>query len=468
MENQEPDYDLFEHLGEYLKKETLIDSKEESEKENFCNNEENSALKSNQAVQLCKKFVKYFEILNSAYDDAENSPTFKKYPEYLNYWLNHKLRSISLPEDDTPKFYQNIQENYKECQTKGKLNDKIYQIKKINFNRMNVLYELYKIYYQLKNNSNLECHNYHEKCKENYNLALNKCYSDDEKICNSLKRFTIFYNAIRSSKLSFCSKEGLPILPKFELPKSSDRINFTNKIAYRLIKKSKSFSEDGLLNISDSNYPKLKQLLSLNYNMLLENNDDINKCNIMEILYEFIKYCNENRNIPSLNSFIKEFFQDFYNGIKGEYEIIYEECSTKTSEKSYCSKYNELDKQLNVDLYSIKDTIQTQLENKTKSSQHLDSQGLSDGASLYVRGEDNILSNITPIMVGVVVGILFFLFLLYKFTPIGSWLHRTFLRKEDIMYNYDEENIQNLLENNPYYDNYNSQNGKIHLPYNAS
>lgn len=148
--------------------------------------------------------------------------------------------------------------------------------------------------------------------------------------------------------------------------------------------------------------------------MLLENNDDINKCNIMEILYEFIKYCNENRNIPSLNSFIKEFFQDFYNGIKGEYEIIYEECSTKTSEKSYCSKYNELDKQLNVDLYSIKDTIQTQLENKTKSSQHLDSQGLSDGASLYVRGEDNILSNITPIMVGVVVGILFFLFLLYK------------------------------------------------------
>ncbi|SBT73697.1 hypothetical protein POWCR01_000144000 [Plasmodium ovale] len=433
METEEKDYDIFENVEEYLQKEDFSNKNYVTHKGNFCYLTNNYALKSN------------IEVL---------------------------------------RLY-----NYKVFAPNGELYNKIYQIQDKSCNNMYILYELYRLYYELENNNEKKCQKFYEKCVENYNIALNKCYFDDEKLCNPLEKFKIFYDSTRSTRLHMCSTKGLPELPKFVLPTSSHGKDYKKKFAYYLYQLSNTKMDEHSI-ISSVDYPNLLTLLSLNYNMLLKSNIEEKRENMMNILYEFITFSKNNNtitfldslikknfrgfysgnvnNVPFLNLFIKEFFQDFYQKEKGEYEIIYEDCSTNTSEKSYCLKYKMCNEELGDNTIKLKDKLEAFIEYKPTSNEQLASKYSSDETSMHTEGEDSVSPNRTPLNVGVGVGALLTLSFLYKFTPIGSFVNRTFIGKGDTMYNYDEDVSQDYLDDDSDFNNYISENSTFNVAYSAA
>ncbi|SBT72205.1 PIR protein [Plasmodium ovale] len=489
MTTAEPDYDVFDNAQEFFQSEDLIDDSI-ALNAHFCYTKKNDALNYNiQFSKLCNKFVKYFEKLRS--EHLSDSTKYKKYSEYLNYWIAYKLRVTGLPDDLNPKFYELLKNNYTQFAAHGELYNKIYQIKEQNFKNMDIIYTLYRKYYELKANDDSVCQKFYDKYKENYNLAVDRCYTTDEKLCKPLEKFVHFYKVNRSYKLHMCSREGLPLLPNFVTSKPSDGINFIDKLAYYLYQLSSKQTKDTLSIISNTKYPNLVKLLSLNYNLLLYSNEQERKDNMMKILHEFIKFCKDKNttssldsliknffnsfygkkkgSVPFLNLFIKEFFQDFYQKEKIEYELIFDECYTNTSQKSYCSKYEMCNKELGKDLFTIKDKLQEHIEYKPTPNVQLASKYSSVETPLHIEEEEDIVSsNTTPINVGVGVGALFTLSFLYKFTPLGSWVNRTFLGRGNTMYNYEEENDQDFFDHNSGFDNYISENNRFNVAYGAS
>ncbi|SBS99318.1 PIR Superfamily Protein [Plasmodium ovale curtisi] len=497
MTTGEPDYDIFENSEDYFKKEALIDHIPHPYDANFCYISENSNFKPNYSLmKLCKNFVIFLEKLQTEYPN--DTTKYSKYREYLNFWLTYKLTSTGQSDNYITEFYKFMQNNYKAFPPDGELKRKIYHIKGKSFNNMSILYDLYRLYYEIKHKSLEKCEKFHKKFMENYNLGISKCYTAEEKLCTPLEKFKQFYDINRSSRLHMCSTQGLPELPKFVTPNPSNGTNFIDKFSYHLSQLSKKQTKETHSVISNTVYPNLVTLLSLNYNLLLQDTEHKKKEIMVEILYEFIKFCKERStitlldslierfsngfyekkksNVPFINSFIKEFFRDFYENEKGEYELIYEECSTKNSQASYCSKYKMCNEKLGQDLHKIKNNIRTYLEYKETPAQQLapqlvkslDPQYSSSETPLYVEDEDNSSSNSTPINVGIGVGALFTLSFLYKFTPIGSWVNRTFLGRGNTMYNYEEENGQDFFDHNSGFDSYLSENQKFNVAYGAS
>ncbi|SBS84740.1 PIR Superfamily Protein [Plasmodium ovale curtisi] len=490
MTTAEPDYDIFEYLEEYLQKEDLIKPNDDTYNTFFCFRPSDLPFMSEHNVMnIFKKFVIFFEKLKDAY--RHDTTKYSKYREYLNYWLTYKLVSIAFPDRDKPKFYEFIQSNYNLFSADGELYDKIYQIKDSNFNNMYILYELYRLYHELEDNNLNKCKNFYEKCVKNYNSALHKCYFDDPKLCNPLEKFKNFYDRTRSSMLHKCVEKGLPILPNFVKPQPSNGKKFMNKLAYYIYQLSNKQNEDELSIISNANYPNLIKFFSFNYNMPLYSDEQEKRKDMINILYEFIKFCKESNTITFLdslirnlnttlfslieknsvsfiNSFIKEFFENFYNDNKYEYEQIYEKCFTDKTYPSYCTVYNECNILLGAELYSVKDNIQELLGYKETRTQELTPEGLSKDIPLLIKAEDSVISNTTPINVGVGVGALFTLSFLYKFTPLGSWVNRTFLGRANTIYNCEEENGQDFFNHNSGFDNYISENERFTVAYGSS
>ncbi|SBT02353.1 PIR Superfamily Protein [Plasmodium ovale curtisi] len=489
MTTAEPDYDIFEYLEEYLLKEDLIKPNHDTYNTVFCFMPSDLPFMSKHDVMnICKKFVIFYEKLKDAYQ--HDTTKYSKYREYLNYWLTYKLVSIAFPDKDKPKFYEFIQSNYNLFSPDGELYGKIYHIKDSNFNNMYILYELYRLYHELEDNNLKKCKNFYEKCVENYNSALHKCYFDDPKLCNPLEKFKHFYDKTRSSMLHKCVEKGLPIIPKFVKPEASDGKKFMNKLAYYIYQLSKKQNEETHSIISNTLYPNLLTLLSLNYNLLLYDKEHKKKKIMMEILYEFIKFCNERNSItfldslierfpkgfynkqkssvPFINLFIKEFFENYYKHNEYEYREIYKECSTNESSSTYCTVYNQCNQELGKDLFKIKDNIKTHIEYKATQSKELASKYSSGDIPMHIEGEDIVSSNTIPINIGVGVGALFTLSSLYKFTPMGSWLNKTFLGRGNNMNNYGEENGLDFFDHNSSFDNYIPENAKFNVAYNAA
>ncbi|SBT55186.1 PIR Superfamily Protein [Plasmodium ovale wallikeri] len=245
-----PDYDVFENAQEFLQYEELI-NQDIMYNAHFCYIKKNDALNYNILFsKLCNKFVNLFEKLRI--EHLSDSTKYRKYREYLNYWIAYKLRVSGLPDILSPKFYDLLKSNYRECAPDGELYNKIYQIHDRNFNNMDIIYTLYRIYYELKSYNNVKCKEFHTKYEKYYNLAVNTCYTNDEKLCIPLKKFTNFYNKNRYSKLHICSTEGLPELPKFVTSKSSQGMKFIDKLAHYLHKLSSKQTEETLPIISNT------------------------------------------------------------------------------------------------------------------------------------------------------------------------------------------------------------------------
>ncbi|SBT02629.1 PIR Superfamily Protein [Plasmodium ovale curtisi] len=135
---------------------------------------------------------------------------------------------------------------------------------------------------------------------------------------------------------------------------------------------------------------------------------------MLEIVQQFFHYCNENKGNPNLFSFYKEFFLEYYKKNKEKYNTIYEYCSTLENTKSYCKDYKDISSLYSNHLSTIKNIHDEELNEGTETLQWLISENSSSAIISQLDKGNNILSNITPILVGTMAGGLSFLFFLYK------------------------------------------------------
>ncbi|SBS92831.1 PIR Superfamily Protein [Plasmodium ovale curtisi] len=472
MAQSKPDYNIFGDLVKHELRSNQADQFSSDYKNTFCYQLFTILNLSIESVNLCKDFVNFFTLLNTEYNDAATTSASNKYPEFLNFWLNRQFQARNISSNDKASIFQILNTNYHEFGAERKLNDKISIIDETYFNKLNLLYELYKIHNSLKSGIRESCANFIKHFKVNYTSAWKKCFTEnDDQFCSALDGFQKLYENSRNSMLTVCSKEGLFFLPQLVPPQSSEKAGGgTENIGNHLILSKINNSTVGLSKITSIKYPKLYELLSLQYSFLLVYYEDEKRCYMMKILREFFLYCNEHRGIYNLLLFYKEFFREFYTKNKVEYDQIYNYCSSSTDipPKEYCTDYLYCKKELGKHLSTIKDIEEKHFDNETEALHWLISDNASDSIILQLGKDNNILSNITPILVGTTAGGLLILFFLYKFSPFGSWLHKKILKNEETFYNFDEENNQYLCENNSELETNNSNNRKIHIYYNPA
>ncbi|SBT74193.1 PIR protein [Plasmodium ovale] len=465
-------YEIFGDLVKYELKESEIQENSSESVNFFCNAILRLPGSTTDAVNLCKKFVHFFTILNLAYSDPTTTVNSNKYREYLNYWLNSQVRARNISATMKSSFYRYLINNYSKYGTGDKLKDKIYHIDDTYFFRINLLYQLYKIYNELNIGKNKNCSKSIDDFKTCYTVAWKKCFSDkDDNFCSALDGFKKLYESRKNSILTVCSKEGLSSLPQLVQPQLfNDADDGAENIGNHLIMSKINNATVGLSKIKSLKYPKLYELLSLRYNFLLVYYEDEKRCYMMKILREFFLYCNEHRGISNLLSFYKEFFREFYNKNKVEYNEIFNYCSssTNTPPKEYCTDYLYCSKEFEKHLSTIKDIEEKHFDNGAEALHWLISDNASDSIILQLGKDNNILSNITPMLVGTAAGGLLILFFLYKFSPFGSWFHSKILKNDETLYNFNEESDQYLFENNSEHETNNPNNAKIHLSYNPA
>ncbi|SBS90676.1 PIR Superfamily Protein [Plasmodium ovale curtisi] len=368
-----PDYEIFKDLNKNILKEKLIDRNSNGHNDFFCNQIYLHSDYSTDAVNLCKEFVHFFTILNSEYSETITNGTRSKYPEFLNYWLNHQFqaRNISTLKSD---FCDILKTNYHIYGAKNTSNDKINIINDPYFTRINLLYELYKTYYELSSGNNPSCSKFLHDCKTHYTVAWKKCFSeDDPQFCDALKTFKQLYEVNKNSFFPLCQIEGINSLPQLVSPQQTKA--------------------------GDGKSKKIEEKRS----------------GMLDILRQFFHYCNENKGIPKLSSFYKEFIAEYYKNNKEEYGKIYEFCSTllKNTE-SYCKIYQHICTHYINHLSTIKNIKQEEIDEGTEALQWLISEYSSAAIILQLGKDNNVLSNITPILVGTVPGGFLILFFLYK------------------------------------------------------
>ncbi|KMZ89384.1 hypothetical protein PVBG_05980 [Plasmodium vivax Brazil I] len=149
---KEESYVFFEDIGNYIKKADLAESTDElSNDESECN----SFIESSRydfkdkttAKSICEQFKKLYVSLPELKCNPNSDPNYKKSSEFLNYWVNFKLREILQNEDDSVCDVYNYLENRITVGTCNYLLLKfIYDINKDDFYKMNILYRLYKNY----------------------------------------------------------------------------------------------------------------------------------------------------------------------------------------------------------------------------------------------------------------------------------------------------------------------------------
>ncbi|SBT73144.1 Plasmodium vivax Vir protein, putative [Plasmodium ovale] len=469
--SKKPDYEIFDSLGKYMLKEKGITNSSSEKINNFCNAILRLPDSSTDAENLCKQFVHFFKLLYEEYNDPTISDNRNKYPEFLNYWLNSQFRAKNIKISPESKFYKYFINNYDKYVEENILKDKLYHIEDKYFNKMHMLYEFYKKYNEINEAANGGCTKFLDHCKTNYSEAWKKCFSEkDNPFCSALDGFRKFYDENKHSNLSRCNEEGLSSLPELLSPHSyRDTELEANKISNYLIWPTNNDSSIRTSKIKNTQFSKLYELLLLRYSFLFADNKEDKKYNMLKILQEFFQYCNENRGIPSLILFYKEFLKEYYTKNKDEYDEIYRDCSTSPEHtKSYCKVYEDVSTKYSNHLSTIKNIHDEELNEGTEKLQWLISENSSSVIISQLDKGNNILSNITPILVGTMAGGLSILFLLYKFTPFGSWFYSKILKDAETIYNVNGESDQYLFDYNLEFEMDNTENGKIHFSYHPS
>ncbi|KMZ88865.1 hypothetical protein PVBG_06261 [Plasmodium vivax Brazil I] len=160
------------------------------------------------AQDICKEFTLLHESISE--HSAIVNPKDKKFSpgdcDFLNYWLNDKLRKNVKDGDkiDVKGFYNEIRKN-KESKISANedLENYMYNIDPEILNNMELLYDLYdndrKILNMLLNpdeskEDNNPCSFYTQNCHEKYDEAINRCYGIYDEFYKALKDFKSSYN----------------------------------------------------------------------------------------------------------------------------------------------------------------------------------------------------------------------------------------------------------------------------------
>ncbi|KMZ88539.1 hypothetical protein PVBG_04748 [Plasmodium vivax Brazil I] len=141
--------------------------------------------------------------------------------EYLNYWLNKELKNKGTLNISAQEFYQKLITNDIFLDRQRKLVNQIHSIEEQHLKKMNILYDLNAIYYNIKNTSyyNKEkCSLHSDQCVQKFREAIKSCSStNNDKYCNALNSFKKKYEKFNgNNRIGGCNKEYLLTLPPLE------------------------------------------------------------------------------------------------------------------------------------------------------------------------------------------------------------------------------------------------------------
>ncbi|KMZ96045.1 hypothetical protein PVNG_05983 [Plasmodium vivax North Korean] len=337
-------YVIFDDVSTYEEYESIaVNGNTYQKYAEFCNSINFGLDQKTQIIRICTKFVKLFKVLYENNKIHGKNHISDKYTEFLNYWLNHQLIENSI--------------------------DKSYH---------NELYECL------------------DKCKKNYNNALEKCFQvGDHDVCKVLKIFNVFYESNKKKIFSNYGVIELPILTEFILLGSGSGKSDNQNIGYNL-------------------YLNLTQLLSYQYNILFEHDAKKNKNNMMNILQQFFQYCDENRKNEKLSSFMEEFIEQYYNIKKNEYENIFNECNTNGEEYTHCQLFKVCKKNFTNQLKKIVWDTNEYIIKQKKYIESLSPLQLWIFKAQSMFQDFDAMSRISPTIMSTMVAIVVCLFFLYK------------------------------------------------------
>ncbi|SBS94266.1 PIR Superfamily Protein [Plasmodium ovale curtisi] len=169
---------------------------------------------------ICAKF-KYlnFLLFESTIEQISN---LNYHSEYMNFWLNYKLKSISNSNVCAQDFYEKLKIHDLKFDSDNKI--KITNINHDNLTLMTKIYDLYISYNEISKiiNGNSDdftkCLRYSKDCVQKYDDAIKKCPQDRvSKFCDALKVFKGKYEQLKENNfLDGCKIEELK-------PLSSDK-----------------------------------------------------------------------------------------------------------------------------------------------------------------------------------------------------------------------------------------------------
>ncbi|GAW79200.1 variable surface protein [Plasmodium gonderi] len=183
----------------------------------------NNFLKRYELEDICAKFKYYFKLLNDTEWDSNQCTTGRSAPvstdfntnvEYLNFWLNNKLKSGEFSDISVNDFYNKIKPQRNSSRGKCDLSNKIHNIEEDQLKNMKTLYYLYDKYNQIisiRNNNIEQCKSYSNECLQKYQEAVKNCSNDNNsKYCTALSVFKTKYEELSNGYIySSCNKDSL-------------------------------------------------------------------------------------------------------------------------------------------------------------------------------------------------------------------------------------------------------------------
>ncbi|KMZ76946.1 hypothetical protein PVIIG_06176 [Plasmodium vivax India VII] len=160
------------------------------------------------AKEICKEFIKLYNSLTDLNCNSNSDPNYKKCRNFLNFWVNFKLIGSMKNEDRSVSTVYDLLE--------GQTTDRdfstnlvcIHDINKNDFNKMNILYKLYKIYTDI--NSILENEgdmvkrtllSYSSACCTDYLVANYLCNGENNEFCTQLENFKTKYDLLYNTEI---------------------------------------------------------------------------------------------------------------------------------------------------------------------------------------------------------------------------------------------------------------------------
>ncbi|SBT01981.1 PIR Superfamily Protein [Plasmodium ovale curtisi] len=211
-------------------------------------------------------------------------------------------------------------------------------------------------------------------------------------------------------------------------------------------------TKDFISFIGYTNYKKMKELYDyvLNYKYLLLGTDKDNlKCTTEE------------------NAYIKDSIS--------LYEEVKQDCRTDREEKQYCVVIDDIDQVYSkgelstLNCHEIKDTL-SNLSQETESETDFEVNSLRAqepvpgiggiGSDTTYASSDNVVAGIFPVL-----GIPLISFILYKFTPFGTWFKDRLQRNKIFEHNIHEDSSHGLSENGFLHSNDESESFINHIGY---
>ncbi|SCA83650.1 VIR protein [Plasmodium vivax] len=432
MSEKEPDYSFFNNFASCYKIEcerdqasyTTIDA-------NYCEGPEFQYNVGNQVEGICKNMVKLYNhaILNHQLN--KNVFSQKKVPEFINYWINIHLTKAGIKDIQKPQIFQKFDAISKIFDQQSLLKGKIYHIKEKEVDGMNILYELYKNIYELEQKEKNYFETFLKIFKKHYNQGLIKCFNEGNvKFCQELNKYIEFYEQNKNNKLSkTCDNKKCPSLTKLTILSSASNKEDLNiaKMGSSLLGGLHISSLKELPSMKTQDYSNLKILISLQYNLLMEKEEDDKKCVMMKILKEYLQYFEKNKTNPSIQYFVNEFIDKYYKAKESEYKNIFSSCNPGNTSKGHCKIYNECNDDFKDDMSLIKSGSEKYIKNKEEYFESLGPNKSFLHQALALFQDSEAMSRYSTTIISIIISIFLCSFFLFK--VIKNFIYKIFLHK---------------------------------------